>query len=168
MDGIYCDGGVLKVNPSPFGGSWAWCLVEAGAIVRSASGIILPSECDGGPVSNNVSELRAAVEALESTPRKWGGTLYSDSQVTLGRLFKGWPLNGVPEELACRVKQFRQDLRDYPLIDPVLLQGHPTKADLACGIGHKRGLPVSRWNCWCDERCQQEAAKYLASLKVGV
>lgn len=48
----------------------------------------------------------------------------------------------------------------------VLLQGHPTKADLACGIGKKRNLPVSIHNVWCDEACGKAAREFLENLEI--
>jgi ribonuclease HI len=169
---LYTDGGVVKVNPSPIGGTWAWVLTqddgEGEGIVRCASGLILPAECDGASVSNNVAELRAALEALEAMPGYWRGTLLSDSQITLGRIFKGWPLKGVPLDLYRRLHRIQLRLREDLQVEPVLLQGHPTKADLARGIGAKRGYPVSKFNKWCDEACQEQARRALASLEVPV
>ncbi len=123
--------------------------------------MILPAECDDQPVGNNVAELRAAVEALVVMPGDWRGTLYSDSQVTLGRLFDGWPLRGVPVDLAWRTQQLREWLRRFGQVRGVLLQGYPTRADLERGVGKKRGLPVSRWNVLADRMCQERAALYL-------
>ena len=40
----------------------------------------------------------------------------------------------------------------------VLVQGHPTKAELENGWGTKRDLPVSEHNVWCDKACKNESA----------
>jgi ribonuclease HI len=163
---LYADGGVISRNPSPIGGTWAWCLVQTDGDnegqMRTGSGVIPATEGYGGSVSNNVSELVAAVSALESVPAFWRGTLCSDSQVTLGRLFLGWPLRGVPEPLVKRLRRVQLRLQDdLEHVRSQLLQGHPTKADLERGAGAKRGLPVSQWNVWCDRRCGELAAEYL-------
>ncbi len=158
---LYTDGGCIQRNPSSIGGTWAWVLVEDGRvfaedgqIVASASGVI---PANGTPVSNNVAELVAAVRGLEALPRGWSGRFCCDSQVTIGRLFWGYPFRGVPQELVERAQKAVRNL----WIRPVLLQGHPTKADLERGIGVKRGLPVSKWNVAVDRMCQEEARKCL-------
>ena len=159
-DELYCDGGVIGHNPSDEGGTYAWVLVRDGKIVRQASGIILPSDGYNGVISNNVSELVAAVVAIEAMPIGWTGTLYSDSQVTLGRLFLAWPLRNVPRYLVTRLWAIQRTER-LAGVQHVLLQGHPTKADLAAGIGKKRNLPVSKWNAWADRECAHQASEYM-------
>jgi hypothetical protein len=44
-------------------------------------------------------------------------------------------------------------------LEPILLDGHPTQAQLKAGVG-KRGNPVSRFNAWCDLECQRMAARF--------
>lgn len=157
-NGLFCDGGCCGHNPSPIGVTWAWVLVQDDQIVREDSGII--RTCAVCPtVSNNVAEYAAAVQALESLPAGWNGYLCSDSQVTLGRLFQGWQLKGISNAWAARATAALARLGH---VEPVLLQGHPTKADLARGIGAKRNLPVSKWNALCDRRCQERAASVMA------
>jgi hypothetical protein len=96
----------------------------------------------------------------------WQDRFYSDSQVTLGRVFLDQHLRGVPDPLVNRLRRIQIRLHgDLSRMKYQLLQGHPTRADLASGIGAKRGLPVSRWNAWCDRRCQEEAAGYVAGIK---
>jgi ribonuclease HI len=154
---IYCDGGVIAKNPSPYGGTWAWVAVDAaGELVRQDSGTI-----DARGITNNVTEFVAAIYALEAVPQGWSGTLYSDSQVTLGRLFHGWALGGLGVRLINRGSAV---LKRLGKVEPVLLQGHPTKADLEAGIDKKRGLPVSRFNQLCDQECQRLARRYLQQL----
>lgn len=170
LDGVialYCDGGIIGPrNPSPHGGTWAWVAINsAGAPVAAASGILAAPP--DGSVGNNLAELVAALEALTLMPDGWAGTLYSDSQNTLGRLGRlpgqavGWALNGVPADVRAWLQTQLARLGPFP---GVLLQGHPTRADLAAGVGSKRGLPVSEWNVWCDEACQREARQYLQGL----
>jgi hypothetical protein len=46
---------------------------------------------------------------------------------------------------------------------PVLLDGHPTQAQLAAGVG-KRGHPVSAHNVACDRACTAQANRVRAML----
>lgn len=154
---IYSDGGVIRINPSPEGGTWAWVWVdENGESLREESGFIPTGSTYGDRISNNVAELEAAVRALESVPRGWDGTLYTDSQITLLRVTTSLSFAGVPEELVQRCLNVRTPRR----YEVVLLSGHPTREQLRVGIG-KGGRPVSIWNCRCDALCGLEARKYL-------
>lgn len=157
---LFADGGVIGRNPSPIGGTWAWVAVDAaGDVVAQASGV-LPAP-PGSTVSNNFAEFAAAVQALEQMPDGWAGTLASDSAVTLGRLCSGWTLAGIPLAWVQRGAAVLQRLGP---ITPLLLQGHPTRADLARGIGSKRGYPVSIHNVTCDRLCQEAGRAYLAEI----
>jgi ribonuclease HI len=161
----YCDGGALKKNPSPLGGTWCYCHVDAaGNQLGAASGVVTPADVGLPAVTNNFTELLAAVLALESLPEGWAGTLYTDSNVTRCRLTGAKPrFNGIPLNLANRTLAVRRRLGDFRV---VLLGGHPTKADLAAGR-RKDGLPVSAWNVFCDERCGREARDFLLAQKAG-
>jgi ribonuclease HI len=154
---VYADGGVIERNPSPLGGTWAWCHVDAvGARLAHGSGVLaVPG------TTNNVSEFAAAVLALEALPDGWAGQLCSDSQITLGRLCWGWTLTGLPLDWVHRGSVV---LARLGTLTPVLLQGHPTAADLRRGTGAKRGYPVSVHNVWCDAACQREAVAYRSRL----
>src|SRR5438105_1254682 len=92
---LYCDGGLAGPrNPAPEGGTWAWCATGPdGARIAQASGVL--DAPPGGAISNNVAEFVAAVLALEAVPAGWHGTLYSDSRVTLRRLFEGATLTNI-------------------------------------------------------------------------
>jgi ribonuclease HI len=159
---LYCDGGVIRVNPSPVGGTWAWIAVDAAGMRLGAASGVIPAP-PGGTVSNNLSEFVAAVRALESVPPEWTGTLYTDSNVTRGRLMDGWALNGLPPEWIARgaAALQRHTRAGQRTFRAVLLQGHPTAADLAAGVGAKRGLPVSAYNVACDAECTKLARAYL-------
>lgn len=157
---VYADGGVIKKNPSPIGGTWAWCAVDSdGNRVIEKSGVVPATEVR--TVSNNHTEQIAITLALEALPDGWSGTVYSDSQIALGRVFKGWKENNLPKNISERSKKAAARLGN---IETVLLQGHPTKTDLETGIGKKRGLPVSIHNVWCDKACGKESEKYQKSL----
>jgi hypothetical protein len=92
---VYADGGVVGRNPSVDGGTWAWAHVNAaGERVAQGSGYTFFYDAGGGdygtPISNNYTEeMLALVNGLLALPGGWYGTVYSDSQITLGRLFWG-------------------------------------------------------------------------------
>lgn len=159
---LYCDGGVILKNPSPIGGTWAFCAVNTfGERVIENSGVVPATPTR--KITNNHSEQVAIIKALEAMPDGWSGTVYSDSQIALGRVFKNWSERNLPRNISMRSKAAVARLGE---IRTILLQGHPTKADLACGIGKKRGLPVSEFNVWCDQACGAEAKKYLENLDI--
>lgn len=153
---LYADGGVIGSNPSLRGGTWAWCQVNAaGQRSCTNSGMITPDVAQMPAISNNLTELLALVEGLESLPEGWQGTIYSDSWVSLQRVFRHARLKNVPDWLVARLQalQKRGHLYQYGY---TLLDGHPTKAELAVGRG-KRGHPVSEHNVWCDQECNRLA-----------
>lgn len=154
---LYCDGGVIQKNPSPIGGTWAWCGVDAGGSRVVECGGVVPVNGER-LITNNHTEQMAIVKALEAMPDGWSGTVYSDSMIALGRVFKGWRTKNLPVNVSQRAAAAVARLGT---IETVLLQGHPTKADLECGIGAKRGFPVSIHNVWCDQECARQAREYL-------
>lgn len=161
---LYADGGVIVVNPSPLGGTWAWCTVGAdGARLTEAAGLLTPAEA-GGPVTNNVTELLALVQGLEALPAGWAGTVYSDSWVSLQRVFLAARLQNVPAWLVRRLHELQRSGKLAPM-SYVLLDGHPTRAQLAAGRG-KRGNPVSEHNVWCDAACQRMARQFAEREEV--
>lgn len=157
---LYADGGLIGAgNPNRLGGTWAYALVDsAGARVRTAAGV-LTAQANGQPVTNNVSELYALVAGLEALPARWCGTVYSDSWVSLQRVFLAAPLKGVPPWLVFRLQALQRAGRVKD-VGHVLLDGHPTQAQLAAGVG-KRGKPVSEQNVWCDAACTAQARAYM-------
>lgn len=159
---LYADGGVIGRNPSAVGGTWAWVQVNAdGEHVRTGSGIVTPIFHGLDLITNNLTELLAAVLGLESLPTGWVGTVYTDSQVTLYRITRDktkWA--GIPAVLVERTQAARKPLGAYTV---VLLGGHPTKAELAAGV-RRDGFPCSPHNVWCDKACGVEGRNYLASL----
>jgi hypothetical protein len=78
--------------------------------------------------------------------------------IALGRVFKGWRTRNLPRNIIARSITAVHRLGT---IETVLLQGHPTKKDLACGFGAKRGFPVSIHNVWCDDGCHKAAKEFL-------
>jgi ribonuclease HI len=157
---IYCDGGVVGPNPSAIGGTWCWCWVTNGKILRYASGVVTPETIGVDGITNNVTELYAALRALESVPRDWAGTLFSDSKCTLMRLTNCRKWRGVPDWLRVRVQKRRAG-RKYVT---GLLGGHPTQAELKRGLG-KRGHPVSEFNVFCDKECTRLARAFKTATR---
>ena len=157
---LYTDGGVIGQNPSLIGGTWAWCLVDAsGEMRRHAVGWLTPAELDAEAVTNNHTELLALVLGLEALDADFAGTVYSDSWVSLQRVFLAAKLNNVPQWLVERLQILQKSGR-LANLDYTLLDGHPTRAQIEAGIG-KRGHPVSKWNVWCDQQCSAIARERL-------
>lgn len=149
---LYTDGGVIGQNPSTLGGTWAYCLVDAtGQRITCDSGIITPAEAQLPAVTNNLTELLAIVKGREALPYAWTGTIHSDSWVSLQRVFLAAKLKNVPPWLVTRLQKLQRD-GWFTGCHWMLLDGHPTKAQLAAGVG-KRGAPVSIHNVWCDQAC---------------
>ncbi|HKQ91334.1 MAG TPA: hypothetical protein VJZ77_11645 [Blastocatellia bacterium] len=154
---LYADGGCILKNPSTIGGTWAWCAVdEKGNRVIERGGVVPAT--DTREITNNHMEQIALTLALEAMPDGWSGKVYSDSQIALGRVFKGFRIRNLPANVA---RRSAAAVARLGRIEIVLLQGHPTKADLARGIGARRGLPVSVHNVWCDAECGRQAKAYL-------
>lgn len=164
-DSIYCDGGVIRKNPSPYGGTWAWCRVIGGVKVEHDSGTVSPTEVGLPAVTNNLTELLAVVKAMASLPDGWDGTLYTDSLVTLRRVaVPRGRFAGIPDDLRGQVVAHRKRL---PRMRLTLVTGHPTKTELAKGVSEK-GRPVSQWNVWCDAECQRLGLDLLRAVQPSV
>lgn len=154
---IYSDGGVIGRNPSPRGGTWAYCLVDArNRRCGHDNGVVTPDEVGLPAISNNLTEFLAALRGLEAVPDGWSGTLWTDSEVTCSRLVGGRCSPSLPDEFWERARAaFRR-------LGPVvvnLVGGHPKPHELARGyrtvptIGGRRRLPVSHHNVFCDRLC---------------
>ena len=155
MLSLFTDGGVIGRNPSLLGGTWAWCLIDGDEIIRSASGAVDPKDIDLLTVSNNTTELLAAVLGLEATGPGFSGVWYTDSKVTVYRLTTSTKFKGCPDWLRNRALAVRENQK-YTV---KLLGGHPNKAELTTGI-RSDGAPVSKWNVWCDKECRRLAKEY--------
>jgi len=165
---LYADGGVISRNPSTVGGTWAYrVLGQDDQVIEQQFGAIIPAEVDVSAITNNLTELYAVLLGLEVLPVDFSGSVCSDSEVTLGRLFWGWRWSHIPMWMHHRYQRLRGRFASWERITPVLLAGHPTRAQLAAGIGHG-GLPVSVHNVWCDQACQQAGRIYLANCKALV
>jgi ribonuclease HI len=166
ISALYCDGGVIASNPSEIGGTYAFCIVfEDGSSIQKSFAI---SKADmGGPVTNNQTEMLALLEGLKDLPDDFAGTIYSDSQITLGRVFLGWKRKNIPGFMHKMFQEQRARLTCWNEIKHVLLAGHPTKAQLQAGIG-KHGYPVSEYNVWCDEACQRIGQVFLDTIGTNI
>ena len=123
---------------------------------------------DGGvmaSITNNLTELLAMIYGLEKLPADFKGTICSDSQITLGRVFWGWQWSNIPGWMHQRFQVARGRLQNFGLITPLQLDGHPTEAQLEARIG-KRGNPVSIHNVWCDRACGEAGQNYLQMLEM--
>lgn len=153
---LYCDGGVIVKNPSPYGGTWAWCLVdEFGKKMEYDSGYITPLQIGRKNISNNFTELYAAIQALKSVPRDWDGVIYTDSMITYYRLQESNSFSKITKSLREECYEIRKN-RKWKVR---LVKGHPNKKDLLEGFS-KDGQLVSIHNVFCDNLCKKEGKKY--------
>jgi ribonuclease HI len=159
---LYVDGGVIGTNPSMIGGTFAYYLIHDDGRETGAAQVITDMDM-GSPVTNNQTEMLALIAGLEQLPADFKGTIYSDSKVTLGRVFMGWKWKNIPAWMHKRYQKQRAKFTNWDEIKYVLLDGHPTKAQLKAGIG-KRGSPVSKHNVWCDEACRQAGEAFMENV----
>jgi ribonuclease HI len=175
---LYTDGGVIWdksigiASRSRIGGTWAWVLVEDDErIISQASGVITPVDMGVDSITNNISELYAALEGLKQVNlREWDGKVCVDSQVTLRRLttveiHKIEADATYPFDLRRRLLDFRQARPNRSYYGRfTLLGGHPTEDDLKAGKTKKRGLPCSKWNALCDTMANEAGVAYVKEL----
>lgn len=156
---LYADGGVVGANPSEAGGMWAFRLVVDGAVVREQAKAATPAELGLETISNNVTELLAVVCGLQAIADGRTVHVYSDSQITLIRVFQNGARKGVPDWLSQLLDAQRERFDTGRLIldGYTLLGGHPTRAELASGR-RADGKPVSEHNVWCDQACTRAGA----------
>ena len=159
---LYVDGGIIGTNPSMIGGTWACRLMSDAGFCHDFSGVVQPHQISNKfePVTNNQTEMMAFLEGLRKLPEQFKGTIYSDSAVTLGRAFNGWKWKNIPTWMHVVYQEQRKRLIYWDEIKYVLLDGHPTKVQLAAGIG-KRGHPVSVHNVWCDKAWRQAGEAFM-------
>lgn len=166
VDSVYCDGGCILKNPSVYGGTYAFCYLDAdGNILAQHGGYFTVPELPVGftDVENNFCETLAILLALEGLPHGWTGSVWTDSKNALNRAktpqaekFGRCPTWAKQRMLAAR--------RVRPGVAFGLCAGHPTRKELAAG--HSGGLPVSLHNVWCDARCKQAAQDFLSTRQV--
>ncbi len=156
---LWVDGGVIGSNPSKTGGTWAICITCRGKFVRHWSGTVTPEEFGIETISNNLTELLAAVKGLSQMAPDWDGTIYTDSKITLLRITNSTKFNGIPNSLRLETLNLRRGRKWQAR----LVAGHPTLKELESGVAKRNGLPVSPFNVWCDQECQRLAREFLAA-----
>lgn len=171
---LYSDGGVISVNPSPIGGTWAFVLVDSdGQIYAEGHGAFPPEFFEDATinkkgqkvVTNNQTELYALLMGFSAIPN--GAEVSAvciDSQVTIWRVWGGSRWKNVPQRIHrmfMREHEYHPGLSLWPV---VLLDGHPTKGELLNGIG-KRGHPVSKWNVYVDGLCRRAGEEFLRQIR---
>jgi len=139
---LYTDGGVIFRNPSIYGGTYAFILVDEGQEVYSKSGVWRPKNMGTPTVTNNQMELLAVLFGLEyAKSRNYRlSKIVSDSKITLGRLFQGWRLKNIPEWMIEMKESFS-------------LRG--VRGEFV------RGHNGNKWNEMADQLCEQEAVRFL-------
>lgn len=162
---LYADGGVIRQNPSPFGGTWAICMVNhLDQLVWKNSGIISPEDMETPFVTNNQTELLAVIYGLQRVMTSENDLeVCSDSQITLMRVFGHSPFNNIPEWMINLLRWEQKRLTYFKKFTHTLMDGHPTKAQVESGIG-KKGHVTSKWNVLCDKLCNEQAEKFLNSI----
>lgn len=159
---LYADGGVIKKNPSPYGGTWAFCGANAAGERVIEQGGAWPTQHEDHPVTNNWMEQCAIVRALEAMPEGWSGTMHSDSLCALRRVFENASVRNLPKSIQMRTHAAKARLGK---VNWVLMKGHPNKEQLAAGeapsSSGKRMLPVSEHQVWYDEECGRQARAFL-------
>lgn len=166
----FCDGGVVLRNPSLLGGTWACVVSFDSGRDHERSGVVLPEDYQVESITNNFTELLAAIKALELVLAFYGEaesplrplTLFTDSQVTQRRLLNPKAkFAGIPPKMRKRVHSLVGELHGRLQVE--LLDGHPTKLHLLRGTG-KRGHPVHHLQARCDELCGIESKNFLRTL----
>lgn len=166
---VYVDGGCIGSNPSALGGTWAWCFVdEKGQRTDSECGHVTPQMISLPLVTNNLTELLAAIHAMEALPDGWDGTIHTDSQVTWRRITRtplttasGKPakpqkFKGIPVQVRVRLNLAMARMGKYNV---ATVGGHPTGKHFA--DGHKGGAAVSVHNMFVDDLCNKAKEIFL-------
>lgn len=169
---LYCDGGLMKKNPSSIGGSWAFCGVDSERKLLIAYADIVVCK-ESQIISNNTTETIAICKALELMPIGWDGTIISDSKVALTRTFSNPKFTGCPGNVRIRLKEAfnRLKVKNY-----IHVAGHPIITELKgeFGFDNETNLPLSRklsdsgkqmpcskHNAYVDALCNQVMKEYF-------
>jgi len=147
-------------------------LLHADGTKTDLYGYVLPKDTDDilvkpkyrRLVTSNQTEMAALLFALSRVPDTWYGHVYSDSKVSLGRLFWGYKWTNIPEMWMKGYEALRSRLVNWESIQQTHLDGHPNQMQLETGIG-KRGNPVSVHNVACDRMCRYAAKLYMELLE---
>lgn len=169
---VFADGGMVGGNPSDLGGTYAYRVRfrlpkwTEWVLYKSANALVV---ADGGQVTNNITEMIAVLEgveaALEITELPDRLQIYSDSWLTLQRLFLGASTTNLPTPVYMRMIGIRHVLKAMgKRVGYALLDGHPTRQHLADGVG-KNGGPVHYLQHECDVACREIARQFKGAIK---
>jgi ribonuclease HI len=167
---LYADGGVIDKNPSPIGGTWAWILVDSrnDQVLDRNYGVIIHTETipmsEDGTVTNNQTELFALLQGLSKLPIDALVEVRSDSNVSLGRLFRGWQFSNIPWWMKTSLDMQISRLVNWNQFTYTLMDGHPTALQLRSGFGKRRNV-TSKWNVACDALCHLAADEYKERIR---
>jgi ribonuclease HI len=172
---LYTDGGCAGANPSKVGIAWAFCVVEREEVpgtsswgnpkyivLHKESGALTKDQCGKFSPTNNLAEMIAAVRGLEYCKRVFPDApilLFSDSELTLKRLFEGYSMEKLPKNVQQRA--WDVTLHFNGRLGKVLVKGHPTKKELSAGQSKDGKYPVSEFNVLADKLCKEECKKLL-------
>lgn len=137
--------------------------IRSGKVIFQDSGIITPEQMKLKVITNNISELYAAVKAILSVPKEWDGKIYTDSLITYRRITTSHKFNGIPNGL----KKLTTKLRTENKYMAKWIKGHPNENDLDNGKNDK-GQLVSKYNVLCDDLCNELSIKILGGEVVNV
>lgn len=158
---VYADGGCVKVNPSPYAGTFAVVYVDKdNREIGHVAGYLEPATAQGiETVENNLMETLAVLLGVEVLPDGWAGCVYTDNLNALRRITtpRKTSFNGPAQQLRERCTIARERL---PKMTGQLLCGHPTREEIARGRG-KRGYPVSVHNVRANALCNETAARFI-------
>jgi ribonuclease HI len=146
---LYTDGGTIVYNPSYYGGTYAFVLVDQNKTpyreIYRQSGIYTPKYMGAPKVTDNQMELLAILLGLQyaETHRLPVLTVVSDSKITLGRVFQNWSLKNIPSWMV--------ELKDSLSVSGL----H--------GVFQK-GHSGNKWNELCDELCRTEEREFLRKI----
>lgn len=168
---LFTDAGLLSANPSSIGGVYAFVVVDDDDnITMEKTGII--DACLGyeGVVTSNLAELYCLCYGIMQIPAGSHAGIYSDSEVSIGRVFQAQRRAGVPMWLSQLTDNARLRLANLKKFEYSLVGGHPNRKELELGKtiarkGRMGGLMVSHWNVYCDNLCKVEAEKWHESRK---
>lgn len=94
---LYIASGLIGSNPSAIGATYANRLIHHSGRGFDQSGVLPAWKIEfHGVVTNNQAEMYAMLEALRRLPEGFSGSIYSRSNVTLGRISKGWRWTNIP------------------------------------------------------------------------
>lgn len=196
----YSDGGQLSANlkdvGSIHGGTWGcvWTDKDDNR-VQEAHGTVLPNKAIGRMgVTNNDSEMIAALIALDNLPDDWRGTFHCDSIVTIGRIKELSPhVAHLPERISnlpwsetdkAKMRNLERAKKRAELTATVGAEMVETLEAILWRLGafkirHLKGhpnkewlekgvspsgRPVSIWNKRCDDMANESKKLYFKKL----